>query len=231
MRPILLNGLRKLEYRGYDSAGHRRAVAAEGRAGAPLPRQARQPGGAAQDRGPLRARWASATPAGPPTAGPPTRTPTRIPRRRGGGAQRHHREPPGAQGRACARAATSSPPRPTPRSSPTSSPTLRRRARTSSRRVRAALAQGPRHLRAGGDQRALAGPDRRRQERLAAGAGLRQGRAVRRQRRAGAAGAHARRGLPRGGRDGAARARSDRDLRRGRQDRCTGRPSASTGRR
>ena len=41
---------------------------------------------------------------------------------RGGGPQRHHREPPRAQGGAERQAATSSSPRPTPRSSPTSSP-------------------------------------------------------------------------------------------------------------
>ena len=41
--PVLVAGLRKLEYRGYDSAGPRRSSTATDR-GAPLRRQARQPG-------------------------------------------------------------------------------------------------------------------------------------------------------------------------------------------
>ena len=75
--PILLEGLRRLEYRGYDSAGmvtgtgQRTAPAQEGRAA----RRARQ---ARRRRTRPRAATASATRAGRRTAAPPTATPTRT---------------------------------------------------------------------------------------------------------------------------------------------------------
>ena len=75
--PLLLEGLRRLEYRGYDSAGmvtgtgQRTAPAEEGRA-------ARRTRPSTSPRSPPRAATASATPAGPRTAAPPTATPTRT---------------------------------------------------------------------------------------------------------------------------------------------------------
>ena len=65
--PLLLEGLARLEYRGYDSAGRRRPRPANGAEGAP--RQAgrvRDLAAACPSGSP--ASSASATPAGPPTA-------------------------------------------------------------------------------------------------------------------------------------------------------------------
>ena len=76
--PILLEGLRRLEYRGYDSAGHGHRHRARrctcGRRPGGSPSWPRHVGDAP---GPGHAT-ASATPAGPPTAAPPTATPTRT---------------------------------------------------------------------------------------------------------------------------------------------------------
>ena len=76
--PILLEGLARLEYRGYDSAGialvDRRGRAVRGEAG----RQARQPAHRARRRHAATRRSASPTPAGRPTAGRTTSTPTRT---------------------------------------------------------------------------------------------------------------------------------------------------------
>ena len=75
--PILLEGLRRLEYRGYDSAGlvtgtgnelHLRKKAGPARGTGQAGRGAARP----------RAASASATPAGPRTAARPTATPTRT---------------------------------------------------------------------------------------------------------------------------------------------------------
>ena len=76
--PVLLEGLRKLEYRGYDSAGL--AVLEDRR---PARLQRLRPS-AASPNWPPRPRHrppptsASPTPAGPPTACPPSATPTRT---------------------------------------------------------------------------------------------------------------------------------------------------------
>ena len=73
--PILLNGLQKLEYRGYDSAGVAvyndtglHVVKSKGAA----ERFGGHPGGGAET---CPAPWASATPGGPLTALPATSTP------------------------------------------------------------------------------------------------------------------------------------------------------------
>ena len=75
--PIILNGLKRLEYRGYDSAGL--AVLADGhievRAGS---RQIIPPGRAGQPDTAQRCVRASAIPAGPPTACQLPATPIRI---------------------------------------------------------------------------------------------------------------------------------------------------------
>src|SRR6059036_3600251 len=75
--PVLVEGLRRLEYRGYDSAG----VATH--TGAHL--HVRKKAGRIADLAaylalhPAPGRAASATPAGPPTAPPTTATPTPTP--------------------------------------------------------------------------------------------------------------------------------------------------------
>ena len=75
--PVIVEGLRRLEYRGYDSAG--RGGGARRRAAAPpLGGQAQQPRGEPARRSRSPAPSASATRAGPPTAGPARRTPTRT---------------------------------------------------------------------------------------------------------------------------------------------------------
>ena len=75
--PIILNGLKRLEYRGYDSAGlavlqnsHievRRDAGKLARLASLVEELARVTG-----------TWASGTPAGPPTASPAPATPTRT---------------------------------------------------------------------------------------------------------------------------------------------------------
>ena len=111
--PILIEGLRRLEYRGYDSAGLAVIDAAD--AVPALSRLAhrprRRPGRAGRGQPPRR-HSASRTRAGPPTARPPNATPIRMPRggRDRGRAQRHHREPRGAARAAARRRATSSQP-------------------------------------------------------------------------------------------------------------------------
>jgi glucosamine--fructose-6-phosphate aminotransferase (isomerizing) len=76
-RPILVEALKRLEYRGYDSAGI--ATVHDGVLDAPSRgRQAASICPTLLVHEPLRARRASATPAGPPMARPPKRTRTRI---------------------------------------------------------------------------------------------------------------------------------------------------------
>ena len=75
--PVLVEGLRRLEYRGYDSAGVA-VVARRRHRGAAQRRQARAPRGGARARRRSPATTASATRAGPRTAAPPRRTRTRI---------------------------------------------------------------------------------------------------------------------------------------------------------
>ena len=80
-RDIVVDALRRMEYRGYDSAGSRAARRRRRSDGAPPRRPAGQPGGGAgrDRRRPVSpAAPGSATPAGPPTAGPPTATRTRT---------------------------------------------------------------------------------------------------------------------------------------------------------
>ena len=75
--PILLDGLRRLEYRGYDSAGI--AVCGDGYAAAWQKSRGRLAGAQRPDARAARiclARSASATPAGPPTASRTISTPT-----------------------------------------------------------------------------------------------------------------------------------------------------------
>jgi glucosamine--fructose-6-phosphate aminotransferase (isomerizing) len=120
--PVLLEGLRKLEYRGYDSAG---LALINGAGQRPARRRPRGRTRGAGRRAPPMRPPASPTPAGPPTACPPSATPTRT--SPGGLAVVHNgiienheslrRRPAGPR-------ATSSSPRPTPRSSPTWCTTL-----------------------------------------------------------------------------------------------------------
>jgi carbonic anhydrase/acetyltransferase-like protein (isoleucine patch superfamily) len=91
--PVLLEGLRKLEYRGYDSAGLA-VLKTEGK-----PELSACAPSAAWPNWPPRPTppacpptSASPTPAGPPTACPPSATPTRTSPAASRGAQRHHRE-------------------------------------------------------------------------------------------------------------------------------------------
>ena len=121
--PILIDGLRRLEYRGYDSAGV--AVLDPAKEGltdvarGALPRQARQPREPAARPKPQRARRHRPHALG--DARPPLRrerAPAQV-GRRVGGAQRHHREPPALRDELRAARAHASRRRPTPRSSPT----------------------------------------------------------------------------------------------------------------
>ena len=80
-RDVVVDALRRMEYRGYDSVGPRGSRRPRRNDGAQARGPAGQPGGGARGdrpRGARRAAPASATPAGPPTAGPPTATPTRT---------------------------------------------------------------------------------------------------------------------------------------------------------
>ena len=73
--PILLDGLRRLEYRGYDSAGI--AVCGDGQLRVKKSRGRLQVLSDLTTTGRIcRAIWASVTPAGPPTGSPMTSTPT-----------------------------------------------------------------------------------------------------------------------------------------------------------
>ena len=120
---VVIEGLRRLEYRGYDSAGHRPRPRRQDRLGeagrqAGQPRQGARRPPAARGRPP-----ASGTPAGPPTAPPTTATRTRTSAPRAGsrwcttGSSRTSpRCAPSSR-----RPATSCSPRPTPRSPRTSS--------------------------------------------------------------------------------------------------------------
>ena len=73
-KPIILDGLRHLEYRGYDSAG----IALLGGGGIDVVRAVGNLDAlvAAAGNGDSARSSAWATPAGPPTAGPRTTTPT-----------------------------------------------------------------------------------------------------------------------------------------------------------
>ena len=78
---VVVDGLRRLEYRGYDSAGVAVLDTAAPGAGAARRAQGRQAGQPREGAAPsarCRAPSASATPAGRPTARPPTATPTRT---------------------------------------------------------------------------------------------------------------------------------------------------------
>ena len=76
--PVLIDGLRRMEYRGYDSAGV--ASSARGHRAASIGGEARRTSRARiRDRAGRRRCTASATRGGPPTAGRPRRTP--IPHR------------------------------------------------------------------------------------------------------------------------------------------------------
>ena len=77
-KPLLLQGLERLEYRGYDSAGHRAARGRRARL-RPRGRQPREPEGRARARTARLRRPASATRAGRRTARSPRRTRTRSP--------------------------------------------------------------------------------------------------------------------------------------------------------
>ncbi len=113
--PILLEGLRRLEYRGYDSAG----VAVVGEA--PPPHRAQR----GQALRPATRSFGRGGPDGHPGHRPhplghprPAQRGERPPPlrgRRGRGAQRHHRELPGPAGRTPAPPDSEFPPRPTPR--------------------------------------------------------------------------------------------------------------------
>ena len=75
--PVLIEGLKRLEYRGYDSAGI--AVVDERRRAPRAPHRPRVGDGERRaGRGLPRRAWASATPAGPPTAASPRPTRTRT---------------------------------------------------------------------------------------------------------------------------------------------------------
>ena len=120
--PVLIDGLRRLEYRGYDSAG----VAVVRNGCVDLRRSAGKLSnletviGRRPDRGRLRRRPHALGDARPADRGERAPAPRlhRQDRRR---PQRHHRELPRSEAGAAARRGTSSSPRPTPRSSRTSS--------------------------------------------------------------------------------------------------------------
>ena len=132
--PILLDGLKRLEYRGYDSAGHRRPGAgADG--GPPVGGQAQGAGERRLGREPGRDDRPGPHPLGHPRAARPRRTPTRTPTAPATsswsttGSSRTI----SASRRSSSRRGTTSAPRPTPRSSPTSSRDTCRGDRTSRR--------------------------------------------------------------------------------------------------
>ena len=174
--PILIGGLRKLEYRGYDSAG---LAVTDGKAhaGRALPRQA------AELEEQLDARAAAGQRRHRPHALGHARPPVRRERPPAQGRadrgrpQRHHREPPRAARASSRPRAASSRPRPTPRSSRTSSTRrcspARRRWSTAVRR-RSRRCEGAYALVVVSDKHP--GHDRRREERVAAGARPRRGR-------------------------------------------------------
>ena len=143
--PVLVDGLRRLEYRGYDSAGV--AVVRDGRhrACAAAPASCRDLEDVADRRRRSPATTASATRAGPRTAGRPRRTPTRTataPAASSSSTTASSRTTSQLQAASCRPRAARSSPTPTPRSSRTSSTReLQNGADARSRPSRRALAQ------------------------------------------------------------------------------------------
>ena len=72
--PILVGGLKKLEYRGYDSSG----IAVIENGSIHVVKASGKISALEDKRRKLPERPASRTPAGPPTAPPPSKTPTRT---------------------------------------------------------------------------------------------------------------------------------------------------------
>ena len=120
-KDLLITGLERLEFRGYDSAGHRAARGGVPRL-RPRRRQPREPQGGRRPQRLPRDDRPRPHPLGDPRQGqrgqraPADRLRRRQARDR---PQRHRRELPRAQGRARGGRATASAPRPTPRSSRT----------------------------------------------------------------------------------------------------------------
>ena len=206
-RRSLVAGLRKLEYRGYDSAGSRSPIRSD--EGGPLPGQAVGAREAGRRRSRRPARWASATRAGRRTAGPSEENahPHKVGAGRGR-PQRHHREPPrAARARSRRAGATFTSETDTEIVAHLIDEALQAGAPTWSRRCarRCARSRAPTRSSVMSDD--APGPDRRRQERLAAGGRPRRGRELPRLRRPAHPRAHARGDLPRGRRDRRAHAR------------------------
>ena len=199
--PILIDGLRRLEYRGYDSAGVAvvRDGAIELRRSAGKLSQARRGARDPAARGRLRHRPHPLGDARPADRGerPPASRLHRPHRRR---AQRHHRELPRSEAAAAEARGTPSSPRPTPRSSRTSSSA---RCRTTGSRTRCgARCLHARAVRAGADLGRRSRQDRHRAQRPADRRRPRRRRVLRRVRHPGDPQPHPRRRVPRRRGDG-----------------------------